>query len=119
MLSKHDSIQRDQLEMITLDQLVPPNHLVRKMEAAIDFTFIYDLVKDMYSEVGRPSIDPVILVKLTFIQYTFGIRSMRKTIEEVEAMVSMIKYLISLRSGKIMSDASKIQICLNRFSIAF
>ncbi|MFD6211256.1 transposase [Peribacillus sp. NPDC060253] len=42
------------------------------MEAAIDFTFIYDLVNDMYSEVGRPSIDPVILVKLTFIQYTFG-----------------------------------------------
>src|SRR5687767_13892005 len=77
MLSKHDSIQRDQLEMITLDQLVPPNHLVRKMEAAIDFTFIYDLVKDMYSEVGRPSIDPVILVKLTFIQYPVGNRSMR------------------------------------------
>ncbi|MFJ7829698.1 transposase, partial [Peribacillus sp. NPDC097284] len=84
MLSKHDSIQRDQLEMITLDQLVPANHLVRKIEAAIDFSFIYDLVKDMYSEVGRPSIDPVILVKLAFIQYTFGIRSMRKTIEEVE-----------------------------------
>jgi len=36
MLSKHDSNQRDQLEMITLDQLVPPNHLVRKMEAAIN-----------------------------------------------------------------------------------
>ena len=84
MLSKHNSIQRDQLEMIALDQLVPANHLVRKIEAAIDFSFIYDLVKDMYSEVGRPSIDPVILVKLTFIQYTFGIRSMRKTIEEVE-----------------------------------
>ena len=84
MLSKHTSIQRDQLEMITLDQLVPANHLVRKIEGAIDFTFIYDLVKDMYSEIGRPSIDPVILVKLTFIQYTFCIRSMRKTIEEVE-----------------------------------
>ncbi len=37
MPSKHDSIQRDQLEMITIDQLVPPNHLVRKMEAAIKF----------------------------------------------------------------------------------
>ncbi|MFJ7854913.1 hypothetical protein ACIQX3_19380 [Peribacillus frigoritolerans] len=37
MPSKHDSIQRDQLEMITLDQLVPPNYLVRKMEAAIKF----------------------------------------------------------------------------------
>ncbi|SNT55695.1 Transposase domain [Bacillus sp. OK838] len=75
MLSKHHSIQRDQLEMITLDQLVPANHLVRTIEAAIDFTFIYDLVKDMYSEIGRPSIDPVIFVKLTLIQYTFGIRS--------------------------------------------
>ncbi|CAH0134892.1 hypothetical protein SRABI134_00381 [Peribacillus sp. Bi134] len=80
MLSKHNSIQRDQLEMITLDQLVPANHLVRIIEASIDFNFIYDLVKDMYSEVGRPSIDSVILVKLIFIQYTFGIRSMRKTI---------------------------------------
>ncbi|MDQ0879254.1 hypothetical protein QFZ73_000265 [Peribacillus sp. V2I11] len=55
MLSKHDSIQRDQLKMITLDQLVPENHMVRKIDAAIDFIFIYDLVKDMYSEVGRLS----------------------------------------------------------------
>ncbi|CAK6472817.1 hypothetical protein ACE8FZ_26290 [Peribacillus frigoritolerans] len=59
--------------MITLDQLVPANYLVRKIEASIDVTFIYDLVKDMYSKVGRPSIDPVILVKLTFIQYSFCI----------------------------------------------
>ncbi|MGG4265189.1 hypothetical protein ABEW06_07955 [Peribacillus simplex] len=55
--------------MITLNQLVPANHLVRKMEAAIDFTFIYDLVKDMFSEIGRPSIDPVILVRLTSLLY--------------------------------------------------
>ncbi|GAA1377868.1 hypothetical protein GCM10009597_26690 [Peribacillus frigoritolerans] len=114
MLSKHDSIQRDQLEMITIDQLVPPNHLVRKMEAAIDFTFIYDLVKDMFSEFGRPSVDPVILVKLTFIQYTFGIRSMRKMIEEVETNMAYRWFLgygfhdkvpPTPRSGKIMSDA--------------
>lgn len=84
MLSKHNSIQRNQLEMIALDQLVPANHLVRKIENAIDFSFIYPLVKDMYSEVGRPSIDPIILIKMTFIQYIFGIRSMRKTIEEIE-----------------------------------
>lgn len=84
MMTKHTPIHRNQTEMVTLDQLVPPNHLVRKMEAALDFSFIYDLVKDLYSDVGRPSVDPVILIKLTFIQYTFGIRSMRKTIEEVE-----------------------------------
>ncbi|WP_412547169.1 hypothetical protein [Peribacillus simplex] len=50
MASKHYSIQQDQLEMITIDQLVPANHLVRKMEAVINFSIIYDLEKDMYSE---------------------------------------------------------------------
>ncbi|AND42202.1 IS1182 family transposase [Cytobacillus oceanisediminis] len=84
MLSKHNPIQRDQIKMVALDELVPADHLVRKIEAAINFSFIYDLVKDKYSEKGRPSIDPVILIKLTFIQYTFGIRSMRQTIEELK-----------------------------------
>ncbi|QOK27693.1 IS1182 family transposase [Cytobacillus oceanisediminis] len=84
MLSKHNPIQQDQIEMVALDELVPADHLVRKIEAAINFSFIYDLVKDKYSEKGRPSIDPVILIKLTFIQYTFGIRSMRQTIEELK-----------------------------------
>ncbi len=84
MLTKQSSTQRDQLEMVALDQLVPEDHLVRKIESAIDFSFIYDLVQDHYSEIGRPSIDPVILIKLPLIQYTFGIRSMRKTIEEVQ-----------------------------------
>ncbi|YCI74674.1 hypothetical protein M1D47_13385 [Bacillus sp. R1-10] len=59
MLSKHDSIQQDQLEMITLDHWCHRTIWFVKWEAAIDFTFIYDLVKDMYSEAGRPSIDSV------------------------------------------------------------
>ncbi|WP_041095558.1 hypothetical protein [Bacillus badius] len=52
-LSKHHSIQRDQLEMIALDPLVPQNHLVRKRETIIDFSFIYDLVEKLYSEVAK------------------------------------------------------------------
>ncbi|MCM3571542.1 transposase, partial [Neobacillus mesonae] len=76
MLTKNTQINRDQIEMIALDQLVPANHLVRKIEATIDFSFIYGLVQDLYSsERGRPSIDPVVLIKMAFIQYTFGIRS--------------------------------------------
>jgi transposase len=78
-------MDRNQLEMIALDELVTENHLVRKIEAAMDFSFIYELVKDLYSsDLGRPSIDPVVLFKMTFIQYTFGIKSMRKTIEEID-----------------------------------
>jgi transposase len=89
MLTKNTQMNRDQIEMIALEQLVPANHLVRKIEAAIDFSFIYSLVQDMYSsERGRPSIDPVVLIKMAFIQYTFGIRSMRQTISEIETNVA-------------------------------
>ena len=83
MLSKSNGTNCDQLEMVSLDEMVPEDHLVRKLEKAIDFSFIYDLVEDLYSDRGRPSIDPVVLIKLSFLQYTFGIRSMLRTIEEV------------------------------------
>ncbi|MEJ9210867.1 hypothetical protein [Bacillus smithii] len=43
MLTKNTQMNRDQIEMIALDQLVPADHLVRKIEAAIDFSFIYSL----------------------------------------------------------------------------
>ncbi|SEF38529.1 hypothetical protein SAMN05660865_00869, partial [Caloramator fervidus] len=56
-----DKIRREQVEFISVDQLVPEDHLVRKIEKAINFDFIYDLVKDMYClNNGRPSIDPVV-----------------------------------------------------------
>lgn len=71
--------------MFSIDELVPKDHLLRKIEAAIDWNFIYELVKDKYSEdKGRPSIDPVTLIKIPMIQYLYGIRSMRQTIKEIE-----------------------------------
>ena len=89
MLSKRTDNNRNQLEMVALDQLVPEDHLVRKIEQAIDFDFIYDLVKDTYClDNGRPSIDPVVLIKMVFVQYLFGIRSMRQTIKEIETNVA-------------------------------
>ena len=93
MLSKSNGTNRDQLEMVSLDKMVPEDHLVRKLEKAIDFSFIYDLVEDLYSDRGRPSIDPVVLIKLSFLQYTFGIRLMRRTIEEVHTNLAYLWFL--------------------------
>ena len=60
--------------MISLDQLVPEDHILRKIDRYIDFSFIYDLVEEKYStETGRPSIDPVVLIKIAIIQFMFGI----------------------------------------------
>ena len=85
MLTKHDKTHRDGLFVMDMGKVIPNNHLVKKIDKAIDFDFIYDIVKDLYAdEVGRPSIDPVVLFKIVFIQYLFNIRSMRRTIEEIE-----------------------------------
>ena len=49
--------------MFCMDDLVPENHLLRLIDKAIDWTFIYDLVEDKYSpDFGRPSMDPVMLI---------------------------------------------------------
>ncbi len=85
MLSKQQAEGRYQVSVVSLDELVPQDHLVRKIEHSIDFSFIYDLVEDRYClDNGRPSVDPVVLIKMVFIQYLFGIRSMRQTIKEIE-----------------------------------
>ena len=75
---------RNQIELLSIDDLVPKNHLVRKLDAAINLDFIYDEVKDLYKPYGRESIDPVVLIKIVMIQYIFGIRSMRQTLKEIE-----------------------------------
>ncbi len=62
MMTKNQINEREQLEMLTIEQLVPQDHLVRKLDAAIDSSFIYQLVEDLYSTIGRPSIDPVVLI---------------------------------------------------------
>ncbi len=80
---------RNQVGFYSLDELVPEDHLLRQIDHIIDFSFIYDLVKDGYClDNGRPSLDPVLLVKLPLIQCLFGIRSMRQTIKEIEVNVA-------------------------------
>jgi transposase len=71
-------------EIIFMDNLVPANHLLRKIDNAVDFTHIYDFTEKLYcSNNGRPSIDPVVLFKMVLIQHLYGIPSLRRTAEEV------------------------------------
>lgn len=75
---------RDQIEFVNLNTMVPQDHLLRKVDAAIDFNKIYEFVEKLYCEdIGRPSIDPVVLFKIVLIQHIYGIPSLRRTLEEV------------------------------------
>lgn len=84
MLVRKDKTIRNQISMVSLEDLVPEDHLLRTIEKGINFDFIYELVKDLYSEnTGRPSIDPVVLIKMSLIQVLFSISSMRQTVREI------------------------------------
>lgn len=74
--------EQEQLHILCIDDLVPKNHILRNIDKAIDFSFIYDEVEEMYNDFdgGRPGIDPVSLFKIVLIQYIFEIKSMRQTI---------------------------------------
>ena len=89
MMTKSTEQKREQIQIVCMDDLVPQNHLLRIIDKAIDWHFIYNLVADKYSpDFGRPSLDPVVLIKIPFIQYLYGIRSMRQTIKEIEVNVA-------------------------------
>ena len=76
---------QSEIVFMTMEEMVPKESIFRKIEKYIDFTFIYEEVKELYCENnGRPSIDPVILFKLVFIQAMDGIKSMRKTCEKIK-----------------------------------
>ncbi len=80
---------RDEMQMVWLEDLVPSDHLLRKIDAAINFEKIYEFVEELYCEDnGRPSIDPVVLFKMVLIQHLYGLPSLRRTAAEVEVNVA-------------------------------
>lgn len=88
MLKKNEE-NRKTLEIVNLDDLVPKEHLLRKIDAAVKFDRIYELVQDLYCpDNGRPSIDPVVLFKIVLIQHLYGIRSLRQTAADVEMNIA-------------------------------
>ena len=89
MMTQNTDKKREQIQMFCMDDLVPKDHLLRLIDKAIDWSFIYDLVGEKYCpDNGRPSIDPVVLIKIPLIQYLYGIKSMRQTIKEIEVNVA-------------------------------
>jgi transposase len=67
----------------TLEEYIPKNHLLRLVDRHIDFSFVRQQLKDSYSDMGRPSVDPELLLRILLIGYLYGITSERKLVEEL------------------------------------
>jgi transposase len=99
--------QQVKYEFVCIDNLVPKDHLLKKIAKHIDFRFIREKVKDLYCpDNGRPAIDPVVLFKMLFLGYLFGIRSERRLIEEIKVNVAY-RWFLGFRLEDKIPDASK------------
>lgn len=114
---KAPSPQQYELEMVTLEQLVPQNHLVRKIDAAIDFEFIRDEVRHLYcKDNGRPPVDPVRLFKIMLLGYLFGVPSERKLVKEIEVNVAYRWFLRMSLTEKVIDASTLSQNRIRRFN---
>lgn len=111
------SPQQYQLEMVTLEQLVPKDHLVRKIDTAIDFEFIRAEVAHLYcKDNGRPAIDPVVLFKIMLLGYVFGVPSERRLMQEIEVNVAYRWFLRLSLTDKVPDASTLSQNRIRRFN---
>lgn len=97
-----------ELEMVTLEELVPADHLLRLIDRHIRFDFIREKTAHLYcADNGRPALDPVLLFKILFIGYLFGVRSERQLMREIQVNVAY-RWFLGLRLTDKVPDASTL-----------
>ena len=82
--------QSGQISMLILDieEMIPENHLLRKINQLVSFDFIYDIAAPYYPDNGRPSVDPVSMFKMLLVGYLYGIKSERRLVQEVQLNIA-------------------------------
>jgi len=85
--------QTRQLQMVCLDELVPVDDLLRRVEGLVSWHAVRESARPFYVDFGRPGVDPVVLVKLFLVAAMRGIGSMRETLRVAEDSISIRRFL--------------------------
>jgi len=92
MFKPKESIQCE-FEIVSIDELVPDDHLLRLIDKFIDFSFLLEKVRPFYSDNNGRLSDPLILFKMLFIGYLYGIRSERQLEREIKMNIAYLWFL--------------------------
>jgi transposase len=84
MMGRHDRDQEQLFYSFCLDEAVPDDHLVRAIAAVLDLSWVHTALASYYPRIGRPSIDPVLMIRMLIVGYVFAIRSERALCREVQ-----------------------------------
>jgi len=84
-LIRRETAKQSAMEFLSIEELVPGDHLLRKIDRHMDFGFVRERLYPMYCpDNGRPAVDPLVLFKMLFIGYLYGIRSKRQLVREIQ-----------------------------------
>ena len=84
MMGRREDGQVQFLYAFDLDKVVPADHLVRQIDAVLDLSWVHSELRPYYSHTGRPSIDPVLMIRMLLVGYVFALRSERRLCSEVQ-----------------------------------
>ena len=84
MMGRQNNDQGPLFYEFRLDEAVPDDHLVRKIDAVLDLSWVYAELAPHYPTLGRPSVDPVLMIRMLIIGYVFGLRSERLLCRELQ-----------------------------------
>ena len=84
MMGRREGGQGQFFYAFDLDKVVPPDHLVRQIDGVLDLSWVHKELAPYYSHTGRPSIDPVLMIRMLIVGYVFAIRSERRLCSEVQ-----------------------------------
>src|SRR5215475_7900518 len=84
MMGRRNQGQGQLFYEFCLDEVVPDDHLVRQIGSVLDLSWVHAELAPYYSAIGRPSIDPVLMIRMLIVGYVFAIRSERQICREVQ-----------------------------------
>jgi len=91
------------------DKIIPSDHLLRKINAVVNFSFVHELVKDRYTpDFGRPAEDPEFMLRLCLLQYLYG-DSDREVVANARLNLAY-KYFLGLAIDEEVPDDSTISV---------
>jgi transposase len=117
MMGRQTGDQSQLFYLFNLEELIPASHLLRRINPVVTRVLaeLRENLTPFYSDIGRPSIDPELMLRMLIVGYCYGIRFERRLCEEVELhlayrwfcrLVSTTKYLTTRRSRSIATAAS-------------
>jgi hypothetical protein len=77
MMGRREGGQGQFFYSFALDRVVPPDHLIRQIDVILDLSWVHKELAPYHSHRGRPSIDPVLMIRMLLVGYVFAIRSER------------------------------------------